>query len=140
VGHGAEQRAAVLHHRPVFKPPLRVHLAAVHDHDHGKARRGTLVRHLYCEEVGQLGGEARLTPPQGIVREEEIDRGAKERFHWLFAALPAETHGLDHLRLVVLILHGSRGPVGEFESPLPVLVARAHSQHAVGGFPSGIWV
>lgn len=141
-GHGAEQRVVVPYHRSVFKPALRVHLAVVHDHDHGKARRGTLVRQLYREEVGQLGGEAPLAPPQDMMREEEIDSGAKERFCWLFAALPAETHGFDHLRLVIPVLHGSRGPVGEFELPPPVLVARAHSRHAVEGLPARIrmWV
>jgi hypothetical protein len=89
---------------------VRVHLAVVHDHDHGKARRRALVRQ-YREEVGQLGGEARLAPQQDIMREKEIDRRAKERFRRLFAALLAETHGLDHLRLVVSVLHGSRGPL-----------------------------
>jgi hypothetical protein len=80
---------------------------------------------------------ARLAPQLDIMREEEIDRGARERFRRLFAALPAGTHRLDHLRLVVPVL---RGPVGEFEPPPPVLVARAHSQHAVEGLPAGIRV
>ena len=52
VGHRAEQRVPVPHHRPIFEPPLRVHLAVVHDHDHREAGRRALVRERDCEKVG----------------------------------------------------------------------------------------
>jgi hypothetical protein len=51
---------------------------------------------------------------------------------------PAEAHGLDHLRLVVPVLHGSRGPVREFEPTPSVLIPSARPQDAVKRLAAGI--
>ena len=58
----------------------------------------------------------------------------------LLALLPAESYGLDHLRLAVAVLQGLRGPVREFEPPPLVLVAPVSPQKAVQGHPTRVRV
>src|SRR4051794_37556046 len=74
------------------------------------------------------------------MREKEIDRGAQVRFGRRPLTLPAETHGLDHLRLVVPVLHGPRGPVRKFEPAPSVLILPARPEHAVKRLAAGIRV
>jgi hypothetical protein len=136
VGHHTEQRVPVVHHRSVLQPPLRVHLAVVHDHDHREARRRAFARQGDREEVGELGGETGLAAQQDVVGEQEVDGRAQVRLGRLFPALPAESDGVDHLRLVVPVLQCPRRPVGELKPPQAVLAAPPGSQHAVEGLPA----
>jgi hypothetical protein len=72
------------------------------------------------------------------MREEEIDGGAQARLGRRSLVPLAEAHSLDHLRLVVSVLHGPHGPVREFEPVPSILIPSARSQYTVKRLATGI--
>ena len=72
------------------------------------------------------------------MREKKVDGGGQVRLGRRPLTPPAETHGLDHLRLVIHVLHGFRGPVREFEPTPFVLMPSARPQYAVKRLATGI--
>jgi hypothetical protein len=90
------------------------------------------------KEIGQLSAEAHFAVQQQVMREKKIDGGAQVRLGRRPLTPPAEAHGLDRLRLVVPILHRSRGPVREFEPTPSVLIPSARPQYAVKRLATGI--
>jgi hypothetical protein len=103
VGHCTEQWITVPHYRPVFKPPLRIHFAVVHNHDHMETRRRALIQELDVKKPGSSAARRDSLRGrmlwQGENRRRSIDKDLLTKLN-----LPAELYSFNHLRFVVAVL------------------------------------